>query len=298
MSQSQKIHDVDLFALVGVIVRRRLIVLSTLFVVTTGAVLLAFLMTPVYDSEVLVAPVAQEQTPNGLSSIAGQFGGLLPLAGLSGSTGTESKDQALAILRSRSFTEQFIADGQLLPIFFADKWDSTTSSWREKNEESAPTLYDGYRLFDEEIRTVKEDSTTGLVTLTIEWKDRFLARDWARDLIDRLNNRMREQAITESTLKLEYLEKEVRSTSVLNLQEAVYELMEQEISSIMAAHVKEQYVFKILDPAAVADVDNFVRPKRLLIIIAGLMIGFVVGLMAALFFDFVARYRQRDSVNA
>ena len=177
MSQSSKNHDVDLFALVGVIVRRRLVVLSTLFVVMVGAGLLAFLMTPVYESEVLLAPVAEEQANNGLSAIAGQFGGLLPLAGLSGPTGSETKDQALAILRSRSFTEQFIADGVLLPILFADKWDATTSSWREEDEDRKPTLYDGYRLFDEKIRTIKEDSTTGLVTLTIEWKDRFLARD-------------------------------------------------------------------------------------------------------------------------
>lgn len=298
MSLSSKNQDVDLFALVGVIVRRRYIVLSTFLVVVTGSVLLALLMTPVYDSEVLLAPVAQEQNQNGLSAIAGQFGGLLPLAGLSGSTGSETRDQALAVLRSRSFTEKFISDNNLLPVLFSDRWDTSTSSWRNGDSKSEPTLYDGYRMFDEKIRTIREDSTTGLVTLRIEWTDRLLARDWARDLIDRLNQSMREQAISESTLKLEYLEKEVQSTSVLNLQEAVYGLMEQEISTIMAAHVKDQYVFKILDPAAVADADDFVRPKRVLIIIAGLMIGFILGLMAALMVDFVSRYRGRNSVDA
>jgi uncharacterized protein involved in exopolysaccharide biosynthesis len=298
MSLSSKNQDVDLFALVGVIVRRRYIVLSTFLVVVTGSVLLALLMTPVYDSEVLLAPVAQEQNQNGLSALAGQFGGLLPLAGLSGSTGSETRDQALAVLRSRSFTEKFISDNNLLPVLFSDRWDTSTSSWRNGDSKSEPTLYDGYRMFDEKIRTIREDSTTGLVTLRIEWTDRLLARDWARDLIDRLNQSMREQAISESTLKLEYLEKEVQSTSVLNLQEAVYGLMEQEISTIMAAHVKDQYVFKILDPAAVADADDFVRPKRVLIIIAGLMIGFILGLMAALMVDFVSRYRDRNSVDA
>jgi len=298
MSLSSKNQDVDLFALVGVVVRRRYIVLSTFLVVLAGSVLLALLMTPVYDSEVLLAPVAQEQSQNGLSAIAGQFGGLLPLAGLSGSTGSETRDQALAVLRSRSFTEKFISENNLLPVLFSDRWDTSTSSWRNGDSNGEPTLYDGYRLFDEKIRTIREDSTTGLVTLRVEWTDRLLARDWARDLVDRLNQGMREQAIRESTLKLEYLEKEVQSTSVLNLQQAVYGLMEQEISTIMAAHVKDQYVFKILDPAAVADADDFVRPKRVLIIIAGLMIGFILGLMAALMVDFVSRYRGRNSVDA
>ncbi|MGI9265858.1 MAG: Wzz/FepE/Etk N-terminal domain-containing protein [Gammaproteobacteria bacterium] len=298
MSANSKNQDVDLFALVGVVVRRRYIVLSTFLIVVIAAVLIAMLMTPVYDSEVLLAPVAQEQSQGGLSSLAGQFGGLLPLAGLSGPTGSETRDQALAVLRSRSFTEQFIADNNLLPVLFADRWDDSTSSWGNEGSDNAPTLYDGYRMFDEKIRTIREDSTTGLVTLRIEWTDRLLARDWARDLIDRLNQSLREQAIRESNLKLEYLEKEVQSTSVLNLQEAVYGLMEQEISTIMAAHVKDQYVFKILDPAAVADADDFVRPKRVLIVIAGLMIGFILGLMAALTVDFISRYRSRNTVDA
>lgn len=298
MSKSTDSHDVDLFALVSVIVRRRYVVLSTLFIVTAIAVLMAFLMTPIYQSQVLLAPVRDDQAQQGLAAMAGQLGGLLPLAGLSGSTGNETKDQALAILRSRSFTEGFIEENNLLPILFSDRWDAEASDWQVKEANQIPTPYDGFRLFDEQVRTIREDSTTGLVTVGIEWQDRMLARDWARDLVDRLNNSMREQAIRESQLKIEYLEKEVQSTSVLNLQQVVYSLMEQEISTIMAAHVNEQFVFKILDPAAVADQDDFVRPKRVLIIVAGFMFGFVLGLIAALFFDFVSRYRERSAIEA
>ena len=298
MDSGTNSHDVDLFALVSVIVRRRLTVLATLIVVTGLAVAVAFLMTPIYQSEVLLAPVRDDQGQQGLAAMAGQLGGLLPLAGLSGQSGNETKDQALAILRSRSFTERFIEENELLPVLFAERWDAEAERWAVESGVKAPTLFDGYRLFDEQIRTIREDSTTGLVTVTVEWKDRLLARDWARDLVDRLNNSMRDQAIKESQLKIEHLEEQVQSTSVLNLQEVMYSLMEQEISTIMAANVKEQFVFKILDPAAVSDPDKFVRPKRLLIILGGLMIGFVLGLMAALLVDFVSRYRKRDAIAA
>jgi uncharacterized protein involved in exopolysaccharide biosynthesis len=282
---------VDLIRFVAVLARRKwIIILATVLCLAAGLAA-AFLSTPVYRSQAVLAAVDQEQDGLSISSMMGQLGGLLPLGGLA-SQPSSSKEQALAILRGRSFTEEFIADENLMPVLFADLWDAEAGRWRADDAADAPTLHDAFRLFDEEIRRVSEDSATGLVTLSVEWTDRFLAREWADKLVARLNERIRAQAITEAESKIEYLNQELEKTSVVDLQQVIYRLMQTQISAITAANVNEQYAFRVLDRPAVADEDDFVWPQRRLLVIAGLLAGFVTGVVLALLADFYRRYKD------
>lgn len=249
---------------------------------TALATVLAFVMTPVYRSKALLIPVSQEQENRGLSAIAGQFGGLAQLAGLNfGSGGGSSKDEAIALLKSRGFTEQFIQSENLLPILFDSEWDADQERWKSDDPDDVPTLNDGYRLFDRKIRQVTEDRKTSLVTLTIDWKDRELAARWAQLLVGRVNQSMRERAIEESQRSLNYLNQELLKTEAAEVRQAIYRLIENQIKTIMWANVRDQYSFRVLDPPAVADKDDPVRPKRALMIVIGFLLGGFISLIVA-----------------
>jgi uncharacterized protein involved in exopolysaccharide biosynthesis len=258
--------------------QRRLIIAITV-AGTVLATVLALVMTPVYRSKALLVPVSQEQENRGLSAIAGQFGGLAQLAGLNFGGGGSSKDEAIALLKSRGFTEQFIRSENLLPVLFDSKWDADQERWKSDDQNEIPTLNDGYRLFDRNVRQVTEDRKTSLVTLTIDWKDRELAARWAQLLVERVNQSMRERAIEESQRSLNYLNQELLKTEAAEVRQAIYRLIETQIKSIMWANVRDQYSFRVLDPPAVADKDDPVRPRRASMIAIGTVLGFFISLL-------------------
>src|ERR1700722_11903215 len=140
---------------------RHMAVLSVFVVIfTAGAVGLAFILTPMYRSEVVVSPA--DTSSGGLGDLGGQLGGLASLAGINiGGAGGKKSDEALAYLRSRIFTAGFIQRHGLMPIIFAKKWDSVRNQWRNAND--PPTIAEGVDRFSKRIREVTEDKRTGIV---------------------------------------------------------------------------------------------------------------------------------------
>lgn len=254
----------------------RLIALITL-VCTALATAAAFIMTPYYQSDVLLAPADDDGAQKGIGGLA-QFGGLAEMAGIS--VGGVGKEEGVALLKSRVIVEQFITENNLLPIIYAKKWDATAKRWNVEDPEEIPTLNQAYSLFDKKIRSVNADKKTGLVTLSITWKDRELAAAWAADLVKRVNQRMRTLAVAEAQRSLEFLNAELKKTSVVEVQQAIYRLMESQVKTIMVANTREQYAFKVIDPPVVSDAGNFARPKRVMIIGLAMAAGFMLGVLA------------------
>ena len=256
--------------------RYRWTVILTTVVCLALAIAVAFLWRPVYRGEVVFAPAGQE-AESGLASLGGQLGSLASIAGLDDGTG-QLKENALAILQSRAFTQEIIERENLLPVLFEDLWDPATSSWLP--DADVPTLGDAFELFDE-IRKVSEDRITGIITLAIDWHDRELAARWANLFVMEINHRVRREAISEAEESLGYLQEELSRTSAVELRQAIYRMIETQLNRIMLANVKVEYVFDVIDPAVVPDEDKFVAPRRLLILVLGLSMGLLLGLLLA-----------------
>ncbi len=245
-----------------------------------GAALVAFMTTPVYRSQILLAPAQVEDQRGQLASLVGQYAPGLQPGALS--SGLHSRDQAIAVLESRRFTEEFIRSEALLPVLFADAWDADKETWKSGNPDDRPTMADAVSLFAESIRRVHEDNRRNLVTLQIDWTNPQQAADWANLLVERLNDHLRNRDIEEAQRSIEFLNRELAKSSVIGLQQGIFRLIEQQIELVMLANVRDEYAFKILDPAVPADAGDYVRPKRLLILIVGLMLGLFLGVSLVL----------------
>lgn len=261
-------------------VRQKKLIAAIVFSATLAtAVLVLLVMTPIYHAEVLLAPVTDEET-KGLSALASQFSGLVSLAGVNIGGGKNAVEQTIATLRSRAFTEDFIKEEGLMPILFAGQWDAEKKTWKAKDPEDIPNAWDAYKKFNQ-IRKVQRDRNSGLVAVGIEWRDPRLAARWANRLVERINRHQQRDAIQEAEKSIAYLKQELVRTNVVEMQQTIYRLMEAQMKSITLANVRNEYAFRVIDPAV--EPQEAIRPKRTIMIIT----SFIVSLLFAVTLVFV-----------
>ncbi len=269
--------------------RRALTIILVGAIVGAAAfVSVSYMLPREYSASVTLLPVKSER-PAALNGAVGQLSGLASLAGI-GIGNDDDRSEAIATLRSRALGSAFIEKYKLLPLIFKDKWDAASGRWRGNDSEDVPTLNDGYRRFDREIRSVTEDRRTGIVTLTITWRDPIQAADWANELAARVNREMRDRAIGEARRSLDYLNRELDKTQIVELRNPIYRLIENRINTVMLANVRDEYAFRIIDRATPPDSDDYSRPLHWLFALAGATLGALVG--AAVVFR--RRMKKRD----
>jgi uncharacterized protein involved in exopolysaccharide biosynthesis len=241
----------------------------------------AFIMTPVYRATTVLIPAGTESTGSGgLGSALGSLGGLASLAGVSLGGRGSTTEEALAVLGSRQFTDGFIARMNLMPELFADRWDPVRKGW--KPDRQPPTSARAFAYFDKVVRSFNEDKKTGLVTVRIDWRDRVKAAEWANALVQSLNAEMRARAITQADASVAYLQRELAETTVLDTRTSISRLVGNAVNQRMLANVTEQYAFRVIDKAVPADVDDVVKPKKLIMIGTGILLGLIVGVILVL----------------
>ena len=242
-----------------------------LAVFTLGGMAIGLLSQKEYTASTVLSPVTEDNSGRlggGLSALAGQFGGLASLAGIS-LNGNKAKDEAIAVMKSEMLTETYIRDQNLLPVLYPKLWNPVTHQWRTSDPDKIPTLWKANRYFDKTIRGITEDKK-GLVTLSIRWKDRRQAAQWANDLVKLTNSYLRNKAITEAERNIAYLNEEADKTSVVEVKKAIYTLLETEINRSMVARGREEYALKVLDPAFVPEKPSSAGAKLLALLGFGL----------------------------
>ncbi len=245
-----------------------------------------------YRADVVLAPAAPKST-QGVSGQLASLGGLASLAGIS--IGGGDTAEPLAVLKSRNFTRMFIEEFNLLPVLYADKWDSKASRWTSQDSNDWPDIRDAVRYFGEDIRRVQEDKKTGLITLTIEWSDAVLAASWANAIAERINERMRQRALVEADANVAYLQGELGAAQVVELQQSIGRLLESELQKVMLAKGNKEFAFRIIDKAEVSKWRS--RPNRLKIVSWSVLIGSMLSIIMVLLFDLVERVRAKNGAN-
>jgi uncharacterized protein involved in exopolysaccharide biosynthesis len=94
-----------------------------------------------------------------------------------------------------------------------------------------------------------------------------------------VNKQLRTEAVEEAQKSVAYLEKQLSLTSSVEVQQAIYRLMEAQTKKQMVASTREEYAFQTIDPAVPPQ--EKAGPKRALIVIIGLMLGLALGTLAA-----------------
>ncbi len=298
--------EIDLRELFAVIWQGKWLIIAITIVFAVASVIFALLQPNIYKSEALLAPASEEQSGGGLAALAGQFGGLASMAGinLGGGGGVDKTQMAIEIMKSRQFTSDFIQKhGLLVDLMAAEKWDMTENiviyneklydasakQWvREAKApfKSEPSMQEAYKEFSKIVQ-VSSAKDTGMVTVSVEHLSPFVAQQWVNWLVEDINKVMKERDVAEANRSREFLNRQIAQTNVADIRSVLFQLIEEQTKTIMFAEVRDEYVFKTIDPALVAE--EKAKPKRALICVLGTMLGGMLGVMFVLVRYFIRK---------
>jgi uncharacterized protein involved in exopolysaccharide biosynthesis len=201
-----------------------------------------------------------------------------------------SVEKVVATLESRRFLRLFIEKKNLLTVLFEEMWDDEKQVWLVESPDDDPTILDAITTFQEDVLSVDEDKKSSLITLSVSWRDPVIAAQWANDLVKQLNEQLREQAIQNSKKRIGYLEQELAKTTLKDMREVLYNLLESEKQKAMLANVNEDFALEVIDPAVAPEQRE--KPKRKLIVALGGVCGGFLGIFAVFFLQFLKKLKS------
>ena len=286
---SSEEDEIDLLELIRTLLHAWKIIVGITILCTGLAVAYALYAPEVFKAETLLAPAQEEKS--GASSALSQFGGLAAMAGVS-IPSDANVEQVVATLNSRKFLRSFIQEKKLAPILFEEIWDPKNQTWLVESAEYEPSEQKAIESF-KGCLYVDEDKKSGLISLSISWKDPALAAQWANYLVKQLNEQLRQKAIADSKKRVGYLEQELAKTTLQDMRAVLYNLLESEKQKAMLANVNEDFALEVIDPAVAPETRE--KPKRKLIVALGGVCGGFLGIFAVFFAQFLKKLKSSNS---
>jgi uncharacterized protein involved in exopolysaccharide biosynthesis len=292
--------DIDFRAMVRTIWTKKWLIGAVSFAAAVVAVVVSLLLPDIYRSEALLAPSDPENN-SGIAALASQYAGLASLAGINLEAGkTDKTALGLEILQSRRFITEFIEKHDaLVPLIAADDWDASTRElkidaddydvdsrewvrtvWPPKS--TIPSAHEAYEEFME-ILEIEQDQATGFVTISIEHYSPVVARNWVAWLIDDLNQSIMQRDVSEAKQAIEFLNDQITSTSLANLQSVFSTLIEEHTRTVMLASVTDEYLLKVIDPPIEPEIKE--KPKRALIVVLSAFLALLLATVFVLIFE-------------
>ncbi|MDQ9094144.1 GNVR domain-containing protein [Pseudoalteromonas haloplanktis] len=161
-------------------------------------------------------------------------------------------------------------------------YDESNDNWVrvvELPRKAKPSMQEAYKEFIQIVST-NNDIDTGMVKISIEHISPYIAKQWLSWLVEDINKEMKNRDVTEAIRSTEFLTSQLSQTTITDIQSVLYKLIEEQAKTIMFANVRDEYVFKTIDPALIPEEKS--RPKRPLIVILGTMLGGLIGVMVIL----------------
>ena len=277
---SLKDLDISLLELYSIILKNKVLIILITLSFSLSSIFYSLSLDKYYSASLLMMPAASSsQNSQGLSSL---LTGLTSGPSIFGSA--PKTKEALAIFQSRLFIESFITREDLMPKLFYQSFDEEDLSWIP---DEIPSLKDGYEKI---LSSLKINLDGSLITISLESHDPDLAADIVNSMTKAVNNHIREESIEESKRSISFLETEINKTNLSSSIEMLYRLIEQQTQTIMVANTRQDYAFKVIDPA-VAPVHP-AGPNRRIIVIISTFIGFLGSLLIVLVVNFFNNNRN------
>lgn len=289
-------NETDFWNLLESLWREKVIIFSITVFCSVLSIFYALKLPDIYKTQVILAPADVKQS-SGLSALSGQFGGLASLAGINMNSSGSNAKLALEIIKSRKFINDFVEKHNILiDLFAAESWnvmgnsiiydaelyDTQLQKWvREVQppKKAIPSLQEAYEKFIE-IMQVIENQDTGIVTISVEHVSPYIAREWVEWIVQDINQTMKIRDVKEAVKSKKFLTEQLKQTRVADMRSILYKLIEEQSKTIMFAEVRDEYVFKTIDPALVPEKKS--GPKRALICVLGAFLGALLGIFIVL----------------
>jgi uncharacterized protein involved in exopolysaccharide biosynthesis len=304
-NDTQYDDEIDLRVLFGVLWAgsRKIIAITAVFAFVS--VIYALSVPNQYKATTLLAPA--QFNSSDLSGALGQLGGLTSLVGVSIGGGESSEAQiAQEIMKSWSFIEGFIAENNIaVEVYAAQEWsresnelqinddlyDTETKTWLVENnitgELGPPSSWELFSSFSQRLE-VSEDPKSKLVSVSLEYYSPQIAKQWLDKYVSAINAHMQQRQVEKITNNINYLQVQIEKTSIAEMREVFYTIIEEQTKNMMLAEASPDYVFVAVSPSMVPEQKS--QPKRALICILGTMLGGMLSVMLVLVMHFTRKF--------
>jgi len=295
--------EIDLRKLFGVLWAGKLKIIAITAVFAFVSVIYALSVPNQYTATALLAPAQSDSSD--LSGALGKLGGLASLAGVSIGSGDSSEAQiAQEIMQSWSFIEGFIATNNIAAeVYAAEGWskgsnelqindgvyDTENKQWLVENESGVtgpPSSWYLFQAFSERLK-VSEDKSSGLVSVSIEYYSPQIAKQWLDMYVAAINAHMQQRQMTKVTNNINYLQAQIEKTSIAEMREVFYNIIEEQTKNKMVAEASPEYAFVAVSPSMVPEQKS--QPQRALICILGTLLGGVLSVLLVLVMNYVRK---------
>jgi uncharacterized protein involved in exopolysaccharide biosynthesis len=286
----------DMFAMLW---RTKWFIIIFTAIVAVVTVFYALSLPNQYRASSIYLPKSADERGS-LSKLAGQFGGIASMAGISlGGGGTDKTAAALKFMKSRAFLQSFIERHDLLvPLMAAQGWDPETNELLlvpeiYDRESSAwvraappgfaviPSYWEAYAVLDKLI-TINEESKKGFITIELEYYSPELAAQWLGLLVQDLNAFWKKREHEQSQKTIEFLTEQAENAQLSELKSVFYQLIAEQVKSSALSEVSDEVLFETMAPVVIPEEKS--APSRGLLCIVGTFIGGVMAVLLSLLY--------------
>jgi len=315
-------EEINLLDYWRVIQKHRKLIGKIVLVTVVLTAVISLFMANIYRGKALITPISPKGGGGNLSALAQQFGSPAGFAGLSlpsSASGTVSLPELVNLLNSNIVREKMIQKYNLLPVLFYNDWDADKKDWKrggitlnplalvskaiklikprdpkapKKKDDDIPDIQDGLREL-EDIVGVKQNIKENTITISVDYPDPEMAARMTSYLLEALNDHITGEAKRVAKINREYLEDQITKNSDPIIKQKIYNLVADQIETIMMAEVKENFAFKVLDPPMVPD--KKIKPKRTLMVILSLFVSAFIGVFVAFFKEYLEKIKAQAS---
>jgi tyrosine-protein kinase Etk/Wzc len=182
--------------LIVLLKRKNLIIGITLGVAAITAIIVFFIITPMYVAETRILPPQTGSSSIALSMLS-QTAGVAGAQSLTESLGLKSpSDLYIGMLKSRTVADKIIDRFNLMKLYDAD--------YRE----------DARKQLLEDVINAETDSDSSIITIDVEDKDPKRAADMANAFVEELKNLTKGLAVTEASQRRLFFEDQLKDTKM------------------------------------------------------------------------------------
>ncbi len=281
--------EIDLRDLFAVLWAGKIKILAITTIFAIASVFYALSVPNQYKATALLAPAQYESA--GLSGSLGQLGGLASLAGVNLNSGGSGETQmAKSIMVSWNFIEGFIKSNNLADELVAvEGWNQESNElqinkkvYDVKNQRwlvDKPTSWSLFKSFSSRL-SVSEAGNSGFLSISIEHYSPYLAKQLLDLYISAINKHMQELQVIKVNNNINYMQEQIKRTSIAEMQEVFYTIIEEQIKNKMLAEASPDYAFVAVNASMLPEEKS--QPKRAIICIAITLFGGILSVFLVL----------------
>lgn len=251
-----------------------------------------------YKSSTILAPQSQgKATLGGLSALAGMAG-----IDIGGGGEVDTFNYLNTILDDYRFNvyliEKYSLDQRIkgneqkfvFALGFRAIYDLFHVS-KEKVKEKEALLFETYQKLKTMV-SFSSDKKSGVMTLSVESPDRFLAQELTEIYLKEATGFLRALDMQDTDKKIEFYRDEMNKKDDVELKKNLATFVSSLIQKSVLSKSSEYYLVKSITKPEVSNIQDKTKPKRALILVVSCVTAFILGIFGVFLLEFLANFKK------